>query len=353
MKRQVLKKFGNVAVWALLTTAAVQAQTTVGSSVESAYTPVLSGTFGYIHNVNGGAPALEPQIETVLLVPFSSHVLLESRAEFFGFFTRENQTTGPFTGKVFKSVDYAQVDWFATAHVTATAGSYLLPFGLYNERLAPLWIRNLQDTPITDAVGTRPNGVGLGGMLRGNAKATALYSIQYSAYFSARSNVNQLEASRLAGGDGSIYWRPARLEIGQSFQHLLQQRETSSVASYVSWQPQKLPIDLKAEYDRNFNGQGYWIEPAIRFAQPSATPAFLRRLQFVPRMQQFYPLHGGGNSLPTRSTQRFDFGINYYLRDNMRFVSSYGRQFTRQLDANIWNVGFTYRFIWPLWPGRK
>ncbi len=70
-------------------------------------------------------------------------------------------------------------------------------------------------------------------------------------------------------------------------------------------------------------------------------------------MQQFYPLHGGGNSLPTRSTQRVDFGINYYLRDNMRFVSSYGRQFTRQLDANMWNVGFTYRFIWPLWPGRK
>ncbi len=179
MKKQLSKTFSGASRFVHCLRAAPSRRRRLGSSsVENAYTPVLSGTFGYIHNVNGGAPALEPQIETVLLVPFSSHVLLESRAEFFGFFTRENQTSGPFTGKVFKSVDYAQLDWFATAHITATAGSYLLPFGLYNERLAPLWIRNLQDTPITDAVGTRPNGVGLGGMLRGNAQRDS--SLQHS-----------------------------------------------------------------------------------------------------------------------------------------------------------------------------
>ena len=65
-----------------------------------------------------------------------------------------------------------QVDWLANTHVIASAGAFLLPFGLYNERLAPLWIRNLQDTPITDNVGTRPNGVGDGVMLRGNAYET-------------------------------------------------------------------------------------------------------------------------------------------------------------------------------------
>ena len=82
------------------------------------------------------------------------------------------QTTGPFTGKVFKSVDYAQLDWLANTHVIATAGAFLLPYGLYNERLAPLWIRNLQDTPITDVIGTRPNGIADGVMLRGNAHET-------------------------------------------------------------------------------------------------------------------------------------------------------------------------------------
>jgi hypothetical protein len=337
----------------LLTTCWAGAQTPDTEHTGAGYVPVLSSTVGYIHNVNGGVTSLEPQVETVLLVPFGSHVLLESRAEFFGFFERENQTNGPFTGKVFKSVDYAQLDWLANTHVIATAGAFLLPYGLYNERLAPLCIRNLQDTPITDAIGTRPNGLGDGVMLRGNAYETPEYSIQYSAYFSTRSNINQLEASRLAGGDTSIFLKGARLEVGESFQHTLQEHQINSSGTYVSWQPEKVPLDLKAEFDRSFYGQGYWIESAYKLSQVRLAPAFFNRVQLVPRVQQFHPLNGGGNSLPTKDTQRFDFGVNYYFRDNFRLVSSYGRQFSHQADANIWNAGVTYRFIWPLWPGRK
>jgi hypothetical protein len=317
------------------------------------YTPVLSGTMAYVQNVNGGVTALEPEVETVLLVPFGSHVLLESRAEFVGFFTHEHQTTGPFTGEVFKSVDYAQLDWLANTHVIATAGAYLLPFGLYNERLGPLWIRNLQDTPITDLIGTRPNGVGDGVMFRGNVIETPAYSIQYSAYFSARSSINQLEASRVAGGDSSIYFKPARLEVGESYQRLLQDHQINSSATYVSWQPERVPLDLKAEFDRSFYGQGYWLEPDYKLSQVPVANAFFRNVQLAPRMQQFHPLNGGGNSLPTKDTNRFDMGLNYYFRDNMRFVSSYGREFRQGANANVWNVGFTYRFIWPLWPGGK
>ena len=353
MTRQLLMKAWCTGVCTLFTACMLHAQSSAPAASEAGYTPVLSGTFGYIHNVNGGVTALEPQIETVLLVPFGPHVLLESRAEFFGFFTRQNQTTGPFTGKVFKSVDYAQVDWLANTHVIATAGDFLLPFGLYNERLAPLWIRNLQDAPITDLVGTRPNGVADGLMLRGNVKETQAYSIQYSAYFSARSNINQLEASRLAGGDTSIFIKGARLEVGESFQHTLQEKEINSSGTYVSWQPERIPLNLKAEFDRNFNGEGYWIEPAFQLSQVPVAPGFFKHVQVVPRLQQFHPLNGGGNSLPTKNTQRFDIGLNYYFRDNMRFISSYGRQFSQQANANVWNVGFTYRFIWPLWPGRK
>ena len=201
--------------------------------------------------------------------------------------------------------------------------------------------------------GTRPNGVGDGVMLRGNARETSSYSIQYTAYFSARSSINQLEASRLAGGDSSVFLKGARLEIGQSFQHLLQEHRINSSGTYVSWQPQQVPLSLRAEFDRSFYGEGYWIEPALQLAQIPSAPAFFKHVQLVPRVQQFHPLNGGGNSLPTKNRQRLDIGLNYYLRDNMRFVSSYGRQFQQQANANIWNVGFTYRFIWPLWPGSK
>jgi hypothetical protein len=327
------------------------AQDVQSSENHAQYVPAISGGLGYIHNVNGGVTSLIPQINPVLLVPFGSHVLLESRTSFTGFFERRDLTSGPFTGKVFKSVDYAQVNWLANTHVIATAGRFLLPFGLYSDRLGPLWIRNLQDSPITAPIGTRTSGSGDGFMMRGVVAQKASYSVQYTAYFSALSNINELQSGRAAGGDASIYLPRARLEVGTSYQRLLQDHQINSVATYVSWQPSSVPLDIKAEGDYSYNGRGYWIESAYLFRQLPIPPIF-QRTQVVGRMQQFFPTNGGGNSLPGVNTNRFDVGLNYYFRDDLRFVSSYGRTFSSQGNANIWNVGFTYRFLFPLWPGR-
>ena len=79
--------------------------------------------------------------------------------------------SGPFKGKVFKDVEYAQLDWLADSRAIVVGGRYLLPFGLYNERLGPIWIRNLQDFPYTASIGTRTSGAGDGLMLRGVAGA--------------------------------------------------------------------------------------------------------------------------------------------------------------------------------------
>jgi hypothetical protein len=328
------------------------AQDANDSENHAGHVPFISGGIGYVHNINGGVTTLEPQIVPVLLVPFGSHVLLESRTDFFGFFQRENSTYGPFTGKVFKNVDYAQVDWLANTHLIATAGKYLLPFGLYNERLAPIWIKNLQDAPIDSSIGILTSGAGDGVMLRGVAQQKPTYTIQYTAYFSALCNTNQLESSRTAGGDASIYFTHPRLEIGTSYQRFLQNREINNIAAYVSWQPATTPLDLKAEYDYTHTGNGYWLETAYRF-EKLQIPSYLRRFQAVGRMQQFFALNGGGNALPRVNTQRFDFGLNYYIRDDLRLVSSYGRSFSSQQNANVWNAGFTYRFALPLWPERK
>lgn len=318
---------------------------------QAGHVPAISGGMGYIHNVNGGVTTLEPQINPILLVPFGSHVLLESRTDFTGFFERQNLTSGPFTGKVFKTVEFAQINWLANTHVIVTAGRYLLPFGLYGERLQPIWIRNLQDSPITSTIGTRTSGSGDGFMLRGVAVQKPSYSIQYSSYFSTRSNINQLQSARVAGGDVSLYLTHPHLEIGTSYQRFLQNNQINSVATYVSWQPPSIPLDIKAEADYSHNGRGYWFETAYLFKQLPIPPVF-QRTQIVGRIQHFFPSNGGGNSLPSVNSQRFDAGLNYYVRDDLRFVSSYGRSFSSQGNANIWNVGFTYRFLFPLWPGR-
>jgi hypothetical protein len=352
--RDELKNASYVSVIVMLSvvlSGRLTAQDMQSSENHAQYIPAISGGLGYIHNINGGVTSLIPQINPVLLVPFGSHVLLESRTSFTGFFERRDLTSGPFTGKVFKSVDYAQVNWLAHTHIIATAGRYLLPFGLYSDRLGPLWIRNLQDTPITATIGTRTSGSGDGFMLRGVVVQKPSYSVQYTAYFSAHSNINQLQAARTAGGDVSIYLPRTRLEVGTSYQRFLQDHQINSVATYVSWQPSSVPLDIKAEGDYSYNGRGYWIESAYLFQQ-LPIPSIFRRTQIVGRMQQFFPTNGGGNTLPRVDTNRFDVGLNYYFRDDLRFISSYGRTFSSQGNANIWNVGFTYRFLFPLWPGR-
>ena len=154
------------------------------------------------------------------------------------------------------------------------------------------------------------------------------------------------------GYDASVFLPKQRLEIGTSYQRFLESRHINSVAAYLSWQPRSVPVDLKAEFDASYNGRGYWLETAYKFSQ-LPIPRFLQRTQVVGRMQQVFPSHGGGNGIPRVDSQRFDFGLNYYIRDDLRIISSYGRRFSSQQNANVWNVGLTYRFLFPLWPGKK
>lgn len=328
------------------------AQDASGSSGGRRFVPVISGGAGFVYNVNGGVPGLAPQIAPVLLVPFSRHLLLESRTNFGGFFERQNLTSGPFKGTVYKATAFSQLDWLASKHITAVGGRYLLPFGLYNERLSPFWISNLQDAPLTAGVGTRTTGAGVGGMLRGSAVSTPAYSVQYSAYFSALSTLNQFDSARAAGGDASVFLPGPRLEVGGSYQRFLQTRNYNSGAVYVSWQPPAAALDLKAEFDGFRYGRGYWLEPAYRL-ENAPLPAVLRKAQVIGRVEQIFPQNGGGNTVPTVRTSRVEFGLNYYLRDDLRLVSSYGRSLSSAQNANVWNVGFTYRFLIPLWSGGR
>jgi hypothetical protein len=51
------------------------------------------------------------------------------------------------------------------------------------------------------------------------------------------------------------------------------------------------------------------------------------------------------------NTRQFEFGVNYYFRDGLRGVSSYGRQFSEMGNKNVWTIGLTYRFAFPLGHG--
>ena len=260
---------------------------------------------------------------------------------------------GSICGRGLQTVDYAQLDWLADSHTKVVAGRFILPFGLYSERLAPVWIRNLQDMPLIYSIGTHPYGAADGVMVRGVAASLPSASIQYSAFVSAHCSTNELQAVRAAGGDASVFVPSKRVETGLSYQRTLEGYQINNEAAYLSWQPVRASVDLKAEYDRNHYGDGYWIEAAHFPQQFFVAPDFFRHVQLVGRMEQFFVRNGGGSGLARVSEKRPEAGLNFQIRDDWRLESSYGRLLSQSGNSNTWNFGFTYRFVWPLWPGRK
>jgi hypothetical protein len=120
-----------------LFSALLNAQTPDSAPETERPVPILTGNAGYFTNVIGGETELVPSITPVLLVPLGDSWLVETRAEFEGEFERPDGGR-PYGGKVDQEIDYLQPDYIANRYLTITAGRFLTPFGIYNERLYPI-----------------------------------------------------------------------------------------------------------------------------------------------------------------------------------------------------------------------
>lgn len=311
--------------------------------------PFLSGGLAFVPTWDAGNPTLVSIISPVLLVPLGSNVVFESRAEFEGDFQRRNGDSGNFTGAVEKSLEYAQLDYSANRYVTISAGRFLTPFNIFNERLYPNWIRNTQTDPLIFPIAT---GSDNGLMFRGGVTLNQRITFNYAAYFSALSALDHLESERHAGVRAGLFLPSERLEIGMSVQHQLQDEYLNRFGFHLQWQPVRVPFELRSEgtYSRQ-EGQGLWIEGAYRFRNLGSN--LLRRAQLVARTQAFFagPLSNDNPDLPSIDARRTEFGVNYYLNDGWKLLASGGRTFTPVGDSNVWTVGMTYRFVMPL--GRR
>jgi hypothetical protein len=314
--------------------------------------PILTGTAGYFTFVTAGQTELNAQINPVLLLPLGDHWLVESRAEFEGVFQRP-PGGGPYGGPVSKNLDYAQVDYIASPYVTVSVGRFLTPFGIFNERLYPIWIRSLQQDPLILPFSAESSD---GMMLRGGFPVNAKANMSYAAYVSAiRTGHNNLVSDRNVGGRMGVFLPSMRLEVGASWQKLLQDKRTNAFGFYSAWQSQRLPLSMHSEYARSNQGSGYWVDGAYRLSQVPFWQKAMRRLEVAGRAEQFF----GGQitsdeaqalGLPGANTREGIFGLNYYLQDGLKAVTSYGRQFSSGGNFNLWSVGIAYRFAVPLGP---
>lgn len=310
--------------------------------------PVLSGGLAFVPTWDSGNPTLVTIISPVVLLPLGSNFVFESRAAFEGDFQRRNGNSGDFTGAIQKSLDYAEFDYIGNRYATVTAGRFLTPFNIFNERLYPNWIRNTQTDPLIFPIATgSDNGV----MLRGGIGVQRDLTMNYAVYFSALSTADHFESERHTGARLSVFLPRERLEIGMSAQHQLQDARLNRYGFHLQWQPARTPFELRSEgaYSSE-EGNGLWIEGAFSFRNSSS--AVLRRVQVVSRTQVFHvgTIPGTNPGVPSTDAKRTEFGVNYYVADGWKALASYGRTFTPLGDSNIWTVGMTYRFVMPLGP---
>jgi hypothetical protein len=316
--------------------------------------PILSGGAGFFGATQGGASFYQPVIAPVLAVPLGERWLIESRADLRGFVSRENGTTGPYQWQFIDTLEYLQLDYNANSHLTITAGRFLTPFGIFNERISALWINKFQDAPAMVAIGTA-DGYSDGFMVRGALISNDRYAVNYTAYFSTLSTVTKFESQRTTGGRVGVFFAGTRLEVGTSYERTLQNQHSNSFGLDLSWIPYRLPIGIKGEWAHSLSGYGYWIQGSYRLSQLGGADSVIGRLEPVFRMQQFFRSQQvAGDNLPSTNMSRPEFGMNYYLPHEIRLNASYGRQYISQsTDINIWEFGITYRFLFPLWPGES
>jgi hypothetical protein len=312
--------------------------------------PILSGSIGTFSFVTGGQNLIDTQINPVLLVPLGDRWLIESRVEFEGKF-QPPPGGGPYGGPVNKHVDYAQIDYIASPYLTVTAGRFLTPFGIFNERLYPVWIRALQPDPLILPISTAPSD---GAMLRGGFPVNAKANLNYAVYGSVTSiGIGSVDSERHVGGRMGLFFPGPRLEVGGSWQRTLQHDRKNAFGFHLGWQPATVPLNLRSEFAHSFAGSGYWIEAAYRLSQAHFWQKAMRRTEVVARVQQFYsgelsPDGAAVFGLPGANTRQADFGVNYFLRDGLKGVASYGRQFSSAGNFNQWSFGIAYRFAVPL-----
>ena len=312
-------------------------------------TPLISGGAGFFTSTTGGDTTYLPIIEPLIDLPIGSRFLVESRAAL-------GDTLAPngngYSHTHFTTLTYLQGDFTVSPHVTFVAGSFLLPFNTYNDRLSPIWISNFQDGPLIAGIGVM-TGTGVGGMLSGSAIARDKYSISYNAWFSTRSGNTQFNSQRGSGGRVSLYLPEKRLEVGLSYDRLLQGVRENFYGAHVWWEPADTAFRLRSEFARGHHAQGYWVEADYRTQAFGGIDSWVGRFEPLFRMQQTFRRDTVvSDGVPLVNTQRADFGLDYNLPHNTRILTSYSRQFSSTGNENIWETGIVYRFLFPTWKGK-
>jgi hypothetical protein len=319
----------------------LRAQEVTGVAPESPI-PVITGDFNFQSTFQPGMKTLMPEFDPVVLVPIGKKVLIESEYDMFTNLTDTSGHWGP--AVVNHGVEYLQLNYIAHPNLTLTVGRFLTPFGIFRERLHPMWIRNLAADPLIFPMNDNSSN---GAMARGAARLADGVNLTYATYYSAVTRNNQLDADRRAGGRGSLFLPNKHLEVGLSYARVLSDTHYGMIGGDVTWSPKRVPLDFRAEYEQTTRvGKGYWVEAAYHLNHLGRN-TFLRNSLLALRQEQYRTPSVAQTlitALPDRNTTATTLGWTYTMYNGVRFDASYGRNFATGETHNVWTVGLTYRF---------
>lgn len=313
--------------------------------------PLLSGGVGFFTSTDGGSTFYQPHIEPLVAAPLGKSLLVESRGIIFEEFFPNGQSG--YSHAHFADIIYLQGDYLATRHITVVGGDYILPFNTYNDRLSEIWIENLQDGPLIASISAPGTGDGIGGMLSGSASSNDKVNVSYNAWLSSHTGNFYFNSKRSSGGRVSLYLPQSGVEVGASYERLLENQQENFAGAYLWWEPKDTGFRFRSEYTHGQHAHGYWFETDYRLQALGGYDSWIGRFEPVFRMQQTFRIDNlATDSAPSVNTQRADFGLDYNLPHNTRILTSYARQFASGQNVNIWETGIVYRFLFPTWKGK-
>ena len=309
------------------------------------------GTVGYGYQTQGeNINAFTSSMNPIFLFQFQDRVLFEAEFEF----ALEGGVTE--TG-----LEYAQLDFIATDNLTFVAGKFLLPFGVFGDRLHPTWINKFSTAPPiyghhVSAFGAEPllpilSDMGV--MARAVANAGRfnlginMYAVQGpSTESDATVEVPELEflassedgnTNKMLGGRLDIALPPwAELNVS----YFNGDYDDQNVLDFTGW---NVAGELRT---RGFELRGEYIQTRQEIEQPTGFPTLVRQgfyAQAAYRIGSWEPLF--------RWTQVFDnkldgtvtdqgawqagFGLDYWFSPSIAFMA--GFELNREDDLEIDN----------------
>jgi hypothetical protein len=289
----------------------------------------------------------------IFLYKLSDRVMFESELEF--------TLSGDHTDT---SLEYANLSYLLTDHLTLGAGKFLMPFGIFNERLHPAWINKLPNRPLPydDDVGIAPES-GVGAFARGGAPLGST-KFNYAAYITNGPSLTTDNAGSAGQLDfanfddtnnnkavgGRIGFLPVpQLELGYSAQYaevnpsgfrrvsaFLQAGDISYLRDFKSLRG---AIDARAEWVfSNVQRVTYDPDGALGFgplsfpnnrnagyAQLAYRPTLvnsriLKKMEFIGR---YDVLNVSSNAPGSAHEERWALGLDYWIMPNVVIKTAY------------------------------